>query len=890
MRRTTLAAAGTLAANQRDETRTPAVPHLPSDPATTEADHRLPRTVVPSRYELTLEPNLEDSTFDGFESVTVEVAEPVDEVVVNAVELEIDEAWLEGTGGTRLDATVTLDKDDERAHLALSGTAQPGRWTLHARFRGVLTDRLKGFYRSRFTDESGAERVIAATQFEATDARAAFPCWDEPDLKAVFSVTLVVPGDLFAVSNTRVVSEEATGDGRRRVRFADSMVMSTYLVAFIVGPLEATEPVDVDGIALRVVHREGKGHLARYALEAGAAALRLFARYYGIPYPGDKCDFVALPDFAAGAMENIGCITFREVLLLIDPASATQIELQNVADVVNHELAHMWFGDLVTMKWWNGIWLNEAFATFMEMKATDAFAPDWERWVHFGLERSEALDIDALDSTRPVEYPVRSPREADGMFDVLTYQKGAAVLRMLEQYLGEEAFREGIRLYLTTHQYGNTETTDLWDAIEEATRQPTRRIMDSWIFQGGYPVVRVDSPVEGRVLRLRQERFRLSAEADEQADAAAAVARWAVPVVLRWSAGGAVEERRALLDGELLELDLPDEVDWVLVNAGGSGFYRVRYSPDLQRRLVARAQHDLEPLERYGIVDDSWAAVLAGDTTVAEFLDLVRGFADESDLAVWRRIAGSLRLVDRLVDDGTRPRFAGYVRALVAPALKRIGERPADGEPERTRELRGILFELVGVLGDDTSVQQRARELHRSHLESPGSVDPSLAAAALAVVSQTGGPEDYEIVLARFHDAPTPQEEQRSLYALADFPGRAEVDRTLELALGPEVRSQNAPFVIRRALVNRHHAAVAWEFVRRNWEALTVKVPPNSVVRMVEGLRGMADPAVANDVIAFFAEHSVPVGQRTLDQLLDRVKVNVALREREADTLAAGLP
>ena len=864
--------------------------HLPSDAATTEADYRLPRTVVPRRYEITLEPNLDELTFQGFESVAVDVAEPVAEVVVNAAELEIDEAWLEGEGGVRLDATVTLDKDAERAHLALAERAAPGQWTLHARFRGVLNDRLRGFYRSTFTDETGAQRVIAATQFEATDARRAFPCWDEPDLKAVFAVTLVVADDLLAVSNTAVVSEEPTGDGRRTVRFADSMLMSTYLVAVVVGPLEATEAVDADGVPLRVVHLPGKGHLARFALDVGAAALRFYAAYYGIPYPGDKCDFVALPDFEMGAMENIGCITYREVLLLVDPAASTQLELQNVADVINHELAHMWFGDLVTMKWWNGIWLNEAFATFMEMKATEVYAPEWDRWVHFGLERSEAFDIDATDNTRPIEYPVHSPDEAQGMFDVLTYQKGAAVLRMLEQYLGEDPFREGIRHYLRTHQFGNTETTDLWDAIEEATSQPTRRIMDSWIFQGGYPVVRVDAPAGGRVLRLRQERFRLSAAAEVEADPAATAPRWSVPVILRWSAGGVVDERRALLEGDLLELDLPGELDWVLVNAGGSGFYRVRYSRELLHRLVSSGRADLQPLERYGLVDDAWAAVLAGDATVAEFLELVRGFADETDLSVWQRITGALRAIDRLADERSRPALAAYVRALVAPALKRLGERGVEGEPERTRELRGVLFNALGVLGDDASCQERARELHRSHLASPGSVDPSLAAAALAVLCETGGPEEYEIVLGRFLDAPNPQEEQRYLYALADFGRREEFERTLDLALGNRVRSQNTPFVFRRALLNRHHAAVAWEFVRRNWEPLVVKVPPSSMVRLLEGLRGITDPTVANDVLAFFAEHHNLVGQKTIEQVLDRVKVNVALRQREGATLADALP
>ena len=386
-----------------------------------------------------------------------------------------------------------LDEDVERLVVTLPEPVAPGPLTLRLRFRGTLNDKLRGWYRSTFRDDDGREQVIATSQMQATDCRRAFPCWDEPEYKATFAVTMRVSEGLLAISNGPEVSREGEGTGTVTVRFADTMPMSSYLVAFVVGPLEATGPVDVDGVPMRVVHVPGKGHLTGFALDVGAFALRWFQRYYGIPYPSDKVDLVALPDFAAGAMENLGCITFRESVLLVDPASATQTEEQLVADVVAHELAHMWFGDLVTMRWWNGIWLNEAFATFMEVAACDAFRPPWKRWDSFSLERTAAFETDSLLSTRPVEFEVVSPEDADGMFDVLTYQKGGALLRMLEQYLGEEGFRDGIRHYLAKHSYGNTETSDLWDALEATSAEPVRRIMDSWIWQEGYPLVeRVD--------------------------------------------------------------------------------------------------------------------------------------------------------------------------------------------------------------------------------------------------------------------------------------------------------------------------------------------------------------------------------------------------------------
>ena len=531
--------------------------------------YRLPRTVVPSRYDLTLRPDLDAATFEGTVRIDVDVTEPVTEVVLNAIELEVDEASVV-VGSERRDAAVALDEATERLTLTVDEALPAGRAVVELAFRGILNDKLRGFYRSTFTDEDGRERTLATTQFEATDARRAFPCWDEPDRKATFAVTLVVPEGLLAISNAEEVARQTLEDGRVRVHFAETMVMSTYLVAFVVGPLEVTDPVPAGGVDLRIVHPLGKGDLARFALEVGAFALDHLADYYDIPYPGDKIDLVAVPDFAFGAMENLGCVTFREVLLLVDPSTATQPELQNVVDVIAHELAHMWFGDLVTMSWWNGIWLNEAFATFMEMLTTDAFRPDWERWVSFGISRSEAFDTDALHSTRPIEFEVVSPEDAEGMFDILTYEKGAAVVRMLEQYLGEERFQDGIRRYLDAHRYANTETTDLWDAIEEATGEPARRIMDSWIFQGGYPLVGAD---------VR--------DGDPGADPGAVHATSRGPTPPRgrcpcsWPGPGTAraQAERVLLDGDRAEVDLGGEPDWVVVEPG-----RLRLLPGRLRR------------------------------------------------------------------------------------------------------------------------------------------------------------------------------------------------------------------------------------------------------------------------------------------------------------------
>ena len=851
--------------------------------------YRLPRTAVPSRYEVALEPDLGAATFAGTCATTLEVTEATDVLVLNAIELDLVAASMVGPdGASQPAATITLDDTTERATLRFGSSLAPGTWVLHMTFTGILNDKLHGFYRSTFTDTDGAEQVIATTQFEATDARRAFPCWDEPDFKAVFAVTLIVAEDLTAVSNAAEVDRQPRDDGKHVVRFADTMAMSTYLVAFIVGPLDITDPVDVDGTPLRIVFPRGKGHLTGYALEVGQFCLRFFSDYFGVPYPGDKLDLVAVPDFAFGAMENLGCVTFREALVLVEPDEVTQPELQRVTDVIAHELAHMWFGDLVTMKWWNGIWLNEAFATFMEMLATDAFRPEWDRWSDFGLSRTMAFDTDALDTTRPIEFEVVSPTDAEGMFDVLTYEKGAAVVRMLEQYLGANPFREGIRHYIRSHAYGNTETTDLWDAIETVTDEPVRAIMDSWIFQGGYPLVTVDLVNDGEVLRFGQERFGYAAdlgEGDPAAISALDAQTWQIPLIFSQSAQDIVTFEKILLGAGGLDIAMVEAVDWVLANTEATGFYRVAYAPGLRAALTARAQIDLSPLERYGLVDDGWSAVLADRMTVVDALTMIEGFGDETDLSVWQRMVGVLSSIDRLVDDEARAALATRIRLLVRPALLRLGLTPADGESERDRELRGVLLEALGVLADDEVIRTEAKALvHRP--DGADAADPSVLAASITIVAAIGGVEDFTVFQSRMKAAATPQEELRYLYALSGFEDPDLFGRLLAMTLTDEIRTQNAPYVLARAMGNRQQGPAAWAFVRDHWDDVNERFPSNSIVRMLSGVRTLSAPEVADDIFSFFEAHEVPQGDKQLAQHLERLEVNVGLRARDAEPLA----
>ncbi len=830
--------------------------------------HRLPRTVVPERYRLELVPDLASATFTGRVEVAVSVRELTGSVVLNAAELEISSAAFTAPGGTNLAGRVGIDETSQRATITFDDPLEPGAGSLALEFTGILNDKLHGFYRSTYTADDGSPRSLATTQFEAADARRAFPCWDEPDFKATFEVTLVVEDGLTALSNGSVVSDEALGDGKHRVRFAETMVMSTYLVAFIVGEFDLTEARAVQGVPLRVAAPPGRSHLTPFAVDAGEHALTFLANYFEIPYPADKIDHVAIPDFAFGAMENLGCVTYRETALLVDQSRASQLELQRVATVIAHETAHMWFGDLVTMKWWNGIWLNEAFATFMELKTTDAMRPQWDVWTAFGAGKAAAMVVDGLRSTRPVEFAVGAPAEADAMFDVLTYQKGGSVLRMLEQYLGEEPFRSGIARYLRAHSYANTETTDLWDAIEASSGEPVRAIMDSWIFQGGYPLVTAETGADGRSLVLSQQRFVYDGQPTDE--------RWSVPLNLRASVGGVVESHRLLLEGPTTTVSFDGPVEWAVVNEGGWGFYRVRYGPSLLAALTASELAGIAPLERIGLLGDTWAAVLGGQAPISDWLGLVEALEGEDDPDVWGAALAPLALLEVVASDTQLPALQAFARRIAAPAFARLGWDAEPGEPDRAAICRARLLAVLGTVGADPAVRAEAVRRYEADRAGGSAVAPDLRASVVNVVAASGGADAWEAIRQRYATTTNPQEKVRYLYALAQASDPDLLARTLELCLSDAVRNQDAPFVVAMVLANRAGGEMAWDWVTANWDSLLGRYPANLLVRMLEGITALVDPDLASRVEEWLSSAEVPVGGPRIAQLLERMRINGA--------------
>ncbi len=669
------------------------------------------------------------------------------------------------------------------------------------------------------------------------------------------------------------------------LRFADTIKMSTYLVAFIVGRIEPTEPVMVGQTPLRLWAVPGKGHLARFGQDIAAASLSFFESYYGIPYPGDKLDLLAIPDFASGAMENLGAITYRETALLVDQQSATHSELERVADVVAHENAHMWFGDLVTMSWWNGLWLNEAFATFMEMLAVDAWKPEWKRWDSFGVSRAAAFSVDGLRSTRPIEFPVQAPKDADAMFDVLTYEKGASVLRMLEQHIGPTVFRDGVRDYLHAHAYGNADTNDLWISLGKIAKQPVPELMNGWIFQPGFPLVTANvSP--SSTLTITQQRFSYLSETQS---GPSQDQLWQIPLQLRVTAGGKTSTSRMLLTEKDMTIPLPNDWESILLNEGGHGFYRVRYAPDLLSRILNAGLEQLAVTERFNLINDAWATTVAGLIPLTDYLNLTGRFTKERDKNVWAVLLDSFSFLNRIITVEDRPYLEAFVRARIGPAVADLGWVPRSGESELTKQLRGELIGALGKLGNDPAIQSRAAELYQAYRNDATAVDPNVVPSLVAILAHTGDGTRYDEFNERFRTATTPQEERRYLFSLAAFQPKALLERTLARTISGEIRTQDAPFLVSAILGNVYGRELAWDFVKTNWGKMEQMFPKQGLRRMCGGIAALVTPELERDVLAFFTSRKIDLGGKTLEQYLEQLRIAVAFRERELQGIQAAL-
>jgi puromycin-sensitive aminopeptidase len=842
----------------------------------------LPATVRPSKYDITLAPNLLACTFTGEERIDVEVRESTAQIVLNAAELDIHEAYLEQNGRRLPAERIDTDAEAETATLTFAQALSPGAMQLYLRFSGVLNDRLRGFYRSEYTRPDGSKRTMATTQFEAPDARRAFPCWDEPAYKAKFTIAVVIPAELTAISNMPIVSETPQADGTKLVRFAESPVMSTYLLAIMVGEFEDVE-ADADGTSVRVWTTPGKKEQGRFALDVACRLLRFYQGYFGIPYPLPKLDLIAIPDFAAGAMENWGAITYREVALLVDPAHSSAATRQRVAIVVAHEIAHMWFGNLVTMQWWNDLWLNEGFASWIEYKAVDHLFPEWNMWTQFlSADIGPAMALDGLRNTHPIEAEIKTPNDINELFDAISYSKGAAIIRMLEQFLGEETFRQGLVHYLSQHQYGNARTEDLWAALEQVSGQPVKTIMDTWTKQPGYPVVHVQRGTGDKgpaALSLTQRRFFYDHDPEREEPEAAL---WKIPVGIASAAADRpvftmLETPQATV--QLSEAAAAGGADgWIVVNAGRRGFFRVNYSAEMWQGLrPAIASQALPTADRLSLAADAFALMRGGYLPATEFLSLLPAYVQEREYPVWSDVLGSLGWLSNVIaGQPFEPQFKAQARDLLRPIAAHLGWEPRANESHLDTLLRSMVLQELGHY-DEEAILQEARARFSRYVGDPQAVPPDLRSPVLNLAAYSGDETTYGQLREIDKRATLQEEKLRAQTALTYFQQPALLQRALELSLSPEVRSQDTIRIVGGVAANPRGRDLAWEFVKANWAEFDRRYGGGGflIMRLIESVTShFTSLAKEQEVAEFFLAHPVPAATRTVQQCLERIRIN----------------
>jgi aminopeptidase N/puromycin-sensitive aminopeptidase len=824
---------------------------------------RLPGGVTPRHYALTIKPDLAEATFTGTERIDVVLDQPTRVITLNAAEIKFGPVHVQSKAfkAESLLATVSLDAQKEQATLMFERELPAGAATLEISYTGRLNDKLRGFYLSKTK-----ARSYGVTQFESTDARRAFPCFDEPALKATFELTLILDSADTAISNTVIRSDVAgPAAGKHTVAFATTPKMSTYLLAWLVGDFACTQGRS-DGVPIRVCATPDKVRLTKFALDAAKWDLHFFNRYFGIRYPLAKLDLVAVPDFDSGAMENFGCIIFREAELLVDEKDGTLPSRKDVTTTVTHEIAHQWFGDLVTPAWWDNLWLNEGFATWMENKAAALQHPKWRFEEDAALDLDHAMQGDASAGTRPIRSRAETPAQIDAMFDEIAYDKAGAVIGMVEHWLGEETFRRGVQQYLQGHLYASATAEDFWNTQSRVSGLPVDTVMRSFVEQPGVPLVQISST--GAAAAVRQMRF-VNGEHTARAEA------WTIPVCFKISGC-----RIFAPDASTMNVPAAD----AFANSGQRGYYRTEYARDLLPGLFANIETTLAPPERIGLLGDRWALMLAGRAPVGQVLDLALAMKRDADPPVVEDALLRIETVaSTIASSEDRERLQTVIRRELEPVYAAMGG-PSKHEPYDHSEVREALFEALGKAGDP-AVLAEAHRIADQLFAGQKPSDPNLGDAAVALSAPRGDEAIYDKLRRVVERSSDPDLRDTAQRVLTRFQNPFLVRRTLEYALSDQVRSQDSPTLLALMLEHPEMQDQAWDFVRAHWDEVLRKAPPGSGGRIIAAAGTFCSVRQRESVASFFAAHPVEGAERTLRRSLEQIDDCVRLRELEQPLL-----
>ncbi|KAM3257088.1 hypothetical protein ACQJBY_049440 [Aegilops geniculata] len=839
---------------------------------------RLPSFAAPRRYELFLRPDLVACTFSGSVAISVAVTAPTRFLVLNALDLSVNRTSIRFQA---LEPTeVVFFKDDGVLVLGFAKELPLGEGVLKMDFNGILNEQMRGFYRSKY-QYKGKERNMAVTQFESVDARRCFPCWDEPAFKAKFKLTLEVPSELVALSNMPVGNATFAGP-IKTVRYLESPPMSTYLVAIVVGLFEYVEGMTTKGTRVCVYTQIGKSNQGKFALDVGVKSLNLYKDYFDTPFPLPKLDMVAIPDFAAGAMENYGLVTYREVALLFDDKSSSASSRQSVAITVAHELAHQWFGNLVTMEWWTHLWLNEGFATWVSHLAVDSFFPQWNIWTQFLDSTTTALRLDSLEASHPIEVEIHHASEVDQIFDAISYDKGASVIRMLQSYLGAERFQKAMASYMKKYAFSNAKTEDLWAVLEKETGEPVKDLMTIWTKQKGYPVI--NAKIKGNDIEIEQAQFLL--------DGSSGSGMWIVPIT---SGCGAYDTQKKFLlklkrDKMVIGSQCGDRKKggnfWTKLNINGTGFYRVKYDDELAAALQnALETKKLSLMDKIGTVDDLYALSIARQKTFASLLHLLYGYRGEADYSVLSHINTVTTSIAKVSADAT-PALAGdikqlLIKILLSPAEK-LGWDPKKGESHLDVMLRPLLLTALVQLGHGKTINEGVRRFNIFTRDRGTSLLPpdTRKAAYLAVMQNVSSSNrsGYDALRKIYKESAEGEERLQVLGILSSCRDKGIVLESLNLIFTNEVRNQDAYILLRG--IQPEAREISWNWLKENWERISRTFSGSLAANFVKNIVPLfTSNEKAAEISKFFATRTKPGFERTLKQSLETVRISARWAE-----------
>jgi len=817
--------------------------------------------VTPINYKLIFEPDLKKFTFNGMESISINCKKTTNIITMHCAELKIKSCIVKF--GQKIIPSFTKTNEKKEELQIKLGKKLCGLCTVDLEFEGILNDRLLGFYRSKY-EQNGKTKYLATTQFEAADARRAFPCWDEPEAKATFEISIIADNKFTAISNMPVKTKKKFGN-KTTFNFQKTPLVSTYLIYLGVGEFEYLTGKS-GKIQIRVVTTKGNISKGKFSLELGKKLLTSYEKYFGIKFPLPKLDLIAVPDFAAGAMENWGAITFRETILLYDPKTSSTRTKQFIAEVISHEIAHMWFGNLVTMKWWNDLWLNESFATFMATKFVDKFYPEWDLWNQFIEDAMNvAMGLDSLKTTHPIDVKVNSPAEIREIFDAISYDKGGCVLRMLENYVGEPNFQKGLKKYLSDFKYKNAKGQDLWDAIGKASGMPVTVMINTWLKQPGFPLVEINQ--DGNNLKIKQKRYLL------ESDKKFSKGLWSIPLSL----GLEQEISKTLFSKKSLSVKLPKNTIGFVANYGRKGFYRVKYDGGILLDLKMLVdQKRIPPIDRWAIQNDLFSLCVSGDEQVRNYLDFSDAYFDEDSYLASVNVAHNLAsLYFRAFDEKFVEEIRSYAINYFRKILSTLGWESQKSDKHTDALLRTFTIAVLGKMNDDFVTDEAIRK-YQKFLKSPHSLSPDVIETIFSIAAWNGNSKTFAELKKLYTNAKTMEEKLRFLGAMCGFQDKKLLIKTLDFSQTSEVRSQNMQLPIMKIAGNPYGEKVLWPWLKKNWKKINKKVGHGNPLfnRIVASIAGVADDSMEKEIKLFFKNNPTPGTERTQNQTLERIRIN----------------